>query len=92
MESPRLPTGSSLPKFGNAYMSSAPGGIIYKNVMAKTRREKGKESELQVSAINISSGKISQILRSDYIVSRVPFATTTWSSVFNAVFDFLGGK
>ena len=25
-----------------------PGGIIYKNVMAKTRKEKGKESELQV--------------------------------------------
>ena len=54
VESPRASTGSSLPKFGNAHMSSAPGGIIYKNVMAKTRREKGKESELQVSANKIS--------------------------------------
>ena len=35
--------------FGKGYNSLEPGGIIYKNVMAKTRREKGKESELQVS-------------------------------------------
>ena len=51
VESPRASTGSSLPRFGNAHGSSAPGGIIYKNVMAKTRREKGRESELQVSLI-----------------------------------------
>ena len=36
-------------QFGKLRNSSGPGGIVYKNVMAKTRREKGKESELQVS-------------------------------------------
>ena len=36
-------------QFGKLRNSSGPGGIVYKNVMAKTRREKGKDSELQVS-------------------------------------------
>lgn len=35
-------------RFGGSGKSSRPGGIVYKNIMAKTRREKGKESELQV--------------------------------------------
>ena len=35
-------------RFGGKERSSIPGGIVYKNIMAKTRREKGKESELQV--------------------------------------------
>ena len=47
-ESRQGPNSSFCQKFGSLKDSSGPGGIVYKNVMAKTRREKGKESELQV--------------------------------------------
>ena len=47
-ESKQGPTSSFCQRFGKLKDTSGPGGIVYKNVMAKTRREKGKESELQV--------------------------------------------
>ena len=48
VESLQTPTKPFYQRFGKLKNSSGPGGIVYKNVMAKTRREKGKESELQV--------------------------------------------
>ena len=48
VESQQTPTKPFYQRFGNLKNSSFPGGIVYKNVMAKTRREKGKDSELQV--------------------------------------------
>ena len=47
-ESLQSSTSSFSQRFGKLKNSSGPGGIVYKNVMAKTRREKGKDSELQV--------------------------------------------
>ena len=47
-ESKQGPTSTFCQRFGKLKDTSGPGGIVYKNVMAKTRREKGKESELQV--------------------------------------------
>ena len=48
VESLQTPTKPFYQRFGKLKNSSGPGGIVYENVMAKTRREKGKESELQV--------------------------------------------